>query len=67
MSAKKNFYTTKEAAQYLGVSHHTLINWRRPENQGKGPKFFYLHDKQCMYHLSHLDEWSEEKLQLAHN
>lgn len=38
MSAKCNFLTRKEAAEFLGVSERTLANWASLGN--RGPSYF---------------------------
>lgn len=38
--AKLQLYSTKEAAQLLGVSHRTLEDWRYA---GTGPRFITIH------------------------
>ncbi len=44
--------TTKEAAEYLGVSEATMKRWR---SVGEGPKFFRLGKKIVRYRQSELD------------
>ena len=46
---------TKDAAKYLGLSHHTLNQWR---HQGRGPLFVRL-GRAIRYRKADLDDYLE--------
>jgi excisionase family DNA binding protein len=46
--------TTREAAEYLGLSRHTLNQWRL---RGRGPAFCQL-GRAIRYRLGDLDAWA---------
>jgi hypothetical protein len=48
------FLASKEAAFYLDLKPHTLIQMRR---RGVGPKF-RRHGRHIKYHIDDLDAWS---------
>lgn len=60
IGAKK--LTTKEAAAWLGYSHHTLKKWRRGRKQWelglKGPKFKSVHGR-VFYEPGALEDWEK--------
>jgi hypothetical protein len=47
------YLTTKEAAEFLGVTNGCMRNWRA---QKKGPPFVKLHN-QCRYEAASLQKW----------
>ena len=52
--------TSKQAAEYLGITSRTLTNWRY---RGTGPKFIRTgaaHSR-VLYRLRELDLWLEER------
>lgn len=49
---------TRHAAAYLGLSHHTLNQWR---HQGRGPLFVRL-GRAVRYRKSDLDAYLEESI-----
>lgn len=49
---------TRDAAEYLGLSHHTLNQWR---HQGRGP-FFVRMGRAIRYRKSDLDSYLEESI-----
>jgi hypothetical protein len=58
--------STEQAADYLGVSYHTLIAWRQAN---KGPKYVTLSPnnpdstrRTIAYAIEHLDEYIEENI-----
>ncbi len=52
---KEKLYTTKQAAEYLGLSAQTLANWRH--QRVKGPKYKKLGQRAIRYTESALDEF----------
>lgn len=48
----------QEAAQYLGVSPHTLRSYR---NQGTGPKYTKPNYRTIQYRVAWLEEYLEKK------
>jgi hypothetical protein len=54
--------STKEAAAWLGYSHHTLKKWRRGRKDWeiglKGPKFRSVHGR-IFYFLDALEDWQK--------
>jgi len=55
------FFTTAQAAQYLGLSPRTL---ERMRTQGYGPKY-RKHGRHVRYLVSDLDEWSAAQARIA--
>lgn len=51
--ANRQYLTTDEAAQYLGLAPGTLQNWR---GAGRGPPFIRLGGR-IVYDPAHLDRW----------
>lgn len=49
--------SSKEAAQYIGVSHPTLERWRA---DGEGPAFIKLGARRIGYRISALDRWLDD-------
>lgn len=48
-------FSTKQAAQYLGVSHRTLEGWRL---RGGGPRYLRLGARKCVrYRLEDLTQF----------
>lgn len=52
----KNFLTIEQAAQYLGLSYHTLNLWRKT---GKGPEYIKLPTGRVRYEVNALDAWAK--------
>ncbi|WP_277440561.1 helix-turn-helix domain-containing protein [Streptomyces sp. SPB162] len=60
-SADTAFLTVKAAADYLGLSPHTLYVWR---HRRQGPPSFRMGPRgRVMYRLSALDAWVREQEQ----
>lgn len=55
MATNSDFLTTKDAAQYLGLSHNTLHRWRW---SGDGPRFRKF-GRSVRYARSDLDAYAE--------
>lgn len=51
------FISTKEAAEYLGLSRRTLEKYRV---YGAGPQFYKL-GRRAMYKPKDLDDWAEAR------
>lgn len=47
-------YNESEAADYLGLSAHTLRTWR---SEGKGPRYLQLEGRTIRYTLSELNAY----------
>jgi excisionase family DNA binding protein len=54
---KDKVMTTKQAAEYLAMSHKTLEDWRR---KGEGPRFIKVGSRSVRYRQSELDAWITE-------
>lgn len=54
---EKNYFTTEEAAAYLGLSAGTLENWRAAANK-EGPGYCKPSGR-VYYRVSDLDAWIE--------
>ncbi|MCZ4121772.1 helix-turn-helix transcriptional regulator [Streptomyces sp. H39-S7] len=60
-AAHAAFLTVKDAAEYLGLSPHTLYVWR---HRRQGPPSFRMGPRgRVMYRLSALDIWVREQEQ----
>lgn len=61
--AKKTpaYMTEAQAAEYLGLSHITLRQWRMEK---KGPKY-HKFDKAVRYSRTDIDEWMQSRIQLT--
>jgi excisionase family DNA binding protein len=55
---QEKLLNTKEAAEYLNVSVHTLIAWRNNKNGNPGPAFHRMGLK-VRYKVADLEEWIE--------
>lgn len=57
---RRNRLTTKEAADFLGYSFHTLKKWRMGKKTWelgvKGPKFKSVHGR-IFYDMDALEDW----------
>ena len=53
-------FSTKEAAEYLGVSESTLRYWRHVAD-GTGPKSFRVGRKLVYYYEADLNEWLQQQ------
>ncbi len=61
MEAMAGYLSTKQAAEYLGISVHTMRNMRQA---GHGPDHFtakHLHGRACYYSMEALELYSERK------
>ncbi|TKA06430.1 helix-turn-helix domain-containing protein [Actinacidiphila oryziradicis] len=59
--ARTAFLTVKDAAEYLGLSPHTLYVWR---HRRQGPPSFRMGPRgRVMYRLKALDAWVREQEQ----
>jgi hypothetical protein len=55
-------YTTREAAEYLGISYYYLRNMRHELHNHDGPKFTVEKGRRgptCMYDQEDLEEWKQ--------
>lgn len=52
----KEWFTTKEAAEYIGHSESTLENWRVETEKSPGPRFYKPLGK-VLYNRDDLDSW----------
>ena len=60
-AVRQAFLSVKEAAEYLGLSPHTLYVWRHRRN---GPPSFRMGARgRVMYRLSALDAWIRDQEQ----
>ncbi|MBT2396176.1 helix-turn-helix domain-containing protein [Streptomyces sp. ISL-100] len=60
-AARTAFLTVKDAAEYLGLSPHTLYVWR---HRRQGPPSFRMGPRgRVMYRLEALDAWVREQEQ----
>lgn len=50
--------TPVETAEFLKVSHNTLVNWRR---SGVGPRYIFIGERLVRYRRSDLEHWLEEQ------
>lgn len=58
-AARAAFLTVKDAAEYLGLSSHTLYVWR---HRRQGPPSFRMGPRgRVMYRLEALDAWIREQ------
>jgi excisionase family DNA binding protein len=58
-AVRQSFVSVKEAAEYLGLSPHTLYVWRHRRN---GPPSFRMGARgRVMYRLEALDAWIREQ------
>jgi len=55
----RKYLTTKQAAEYLGLSPRTLERMRR---NGGGP-VYRKHGRHVLYHINDLDAWSRARAQ----
>jgi excisionase family DNA binding protein len=55
--SKKEYISTEQAAEYLGVSVHTISSWRRGD-ENSGPAYTRLGGK-VVYLIADLDAWVE--------
>lgn len=55
--SKENMIETEALAERLGISPHTLIQWRF---KGIGPPYVKL-GKLVRYHVASVDKWIEEQ------
>ncbi|MCC6912750.1 MAG: helix-turn-helix domain-containing protein [Rhodospirillaceae bacterium] len=53
----RKYLTTKQAAEYLGLSPRTLERMRR---EGGGP-VYRKHGRHVLYHIDDLDAWSKAR------
>ena len=53
-------FSTKEAAEYLGVSESTMRYWRHVAD-GTGPKSFRVGKKLVYYAIEDCDAWLNEQ------
>ena len=56
--------TSKQAAEYLGLSPETLNQWRsklKTTGVQQGPKYVKLAAKAVRYHQDDLDAWVKER------
>ena len=53
-------FSTKEAAEYIGVSESTMRYWRHVAD-GTGPKSFRIGKKLVYYAQEDLDAWLNEQ------
>ena len=61
VTARTAFLTVKDAAEYLGLSPHTLYVWR---HRRQGPPSFRMGPRgRVMYRLEVLDAWIREQEQ----
>jgi excisionase family DNA binding protein len=58
---ESEYFTTKDAAQYLGVSHQYLELAR---HRGEGPPYYKL-SRAIRYKRSDLDEWMNRHQRLV--
>lgn len=56
----KTMRSTKEAAEYIGVSSSTMRFWRHIAD-GTGPKSFRVGKKLVYYAQEDLDEWMNDQ------
>lgn len=49
---------TKDAAEYLGLSHRSLEKWR---TTGTGPSYLKL-GRKVLYDLASLEEWRQNQM-----
>jgi len=54
----KRYLTTEEAAEYLGLSHRTLQDWRCAK---EGPPYVVLGPRNIKYDIRDLDAWVDER------
>lgn len=60
-AARQAFLSVKDAAEYLGLSPHTLYVWRQRRN---GPPSFRMGPRgRVMYRIEALDAWISEQEQ----
>ncbi|MET9826153.1 helix-turn-helix transcriptional regulator [Streptomyces sp. MPA0124] len=61
VAVRTAFLTVQDAAEYLGLSHHTLYVWR---HRRQGPPSFRMGPRgRVMYRVEALDAWVREQEQ----
>lgn len=53
-----NYLSTREVADLLGMSPHTINRWRY---EGTGPKFVRIGSKVCRYRAEDVEQWINEQ------
>ena len=60
LTTKQNGMKVKEAAAYLGLSWHTLNDWRSKTGcKHRGP-VFHRHGRAIIYYIEDLDAYKEQ-------